>query len=141
MSKPSPNSPLYRLIEAGQLAHKALTVPLVERGLEPGDDALLFVLADKHGATEDDLAAQMGVGIEALQARLERLIGRDLLVRQAVGPDLAPGIALTQRGERMRAFLLDNWRTLEEALFGEQKKKHRKRMAEALKRITELLRL
>jgi hypothetical protein len=51
MSKPSASSTLYRLIEAGQLAHQALLVPLVERGLEAGDDAVLFILAERHGAT------------------------------------------------------------------------------------------
>jgi DNA-binding MarR family transcriptional regulator len=97
MSQPSRNSTLYRLIEAGQLAHKALMVPLIERGLEPGDDALLFVLADRRGATEAVLAEQTGVDITSLNIRIERLIDRGLLVRQAVGPDLAAGVALTDR--------------------------------------------
>ena len=51
MSRPSATSTLYRLIEAGQLAHKALLVPLVERGLQAGDDAVLFVLGARNGAT------------------------------------------------------------------------------------------
>jgi DNA-binding MarR family transcriptional regulator len=141
MSQPSRNSTLYRLIEAGQLAHKALMVPLIERGLEPGDDALLFVLADRRGATEAVLAEQTGVDITSLNVRIERLIGRDLLVRQAVGPDLAAGVALTDRGERMRAFLLDNWTSLEEALFGELKKKQKRKFSAILRRFTDLLSL
>jgi DNA-binding MarR family transcriptional regulator len=141
MSKPSRDSTLYRLIQAGQLAHKALMVPLLERGLEPGDDALLFVLAARKGATEENLAEQTGVSLDALNARIERLIERDLLVRQAVGPELAAGVALTERGERMRKFLLDNWNNLEEALFGELKKKQKKRIGDVLKRFTDLLQL
>ncbi len=66
MSKPSASSTLYRLIEAGQLAHQALLVPLVERGLEAGDDAMLFVLSSKRGATEDELAAELGMPREAV---------------------------------------------------------------------------
>jgi DNA-binding MarR family transcriptional regulator len=141
MSKPSRHSTLYRLIQAGQLAHKALMEPLIERGLEPGDDALLFVLAARKGATEEVLAEQTGVSLAALNIRIERLIERDLLVRQAVGPELSAGVALTERGERMRQFLLDNWKNLEEALFGELKKKQKKQMGEVLKRFTDLLQL
>jgi DNA-binding MarR family transcriptional regulator len=141
MSKPSRHSTLYRLIQAGQLAHKALMEPLIERGLEPGDDALLFVLAARKGATEEVLAEQTGVSLAALNTRIERLIERDLLVRQAVGPELSAGVALTERGERMRQFLLDNWKNLEEALFGELKKKQKKQMGAVLKRFIDLLQL
>jgi DNA-binding MarR family transcriptional regulator len=141
MSKPSASSTLYRLIEAGQLAHKALLVPLLERGLEPGDDAVLFVLAARQGATESMLAAELELSAEATAARVERLIERDLVVRRAVGPDLLPGLALTERGERIRSLLADNWAELENALFGELKKKKRAWLAETLDRFVELLRL
>ena len=141
MSKPSASSTLYRLIEAGQLAHQALLVPLVERGLEPGDDAVLFVLSAKRGATESQLAEELGLSREAVDIRLVRLAERDLISRRAIGPDLAPGLALTERGERIRSLLADNWTELENALFGELKKKKRTWLGEALGRFVELLRL
>ena len=141
MSKPSASSTLYRLIEAGQLARQRLTVPLLERGLEPGDDAVLFELGIRRGATEAELAAALELAPDAASARLERLIGRDLVVRRAVGPELAPGIALTERGERIRALLADNWTELENALFGELKKKKREQLGEVLARFVDLLRL
>jgi DNA-binding MarR family transcriptional regulator len=141
MSKPSASSTLYRLIEAGQLAHQALLVPLVERGLEAGDDAVLFVLAQRHGATDAVLAAELGTSPDAVTARINRLIERDLVVRRAIGPELAPGLALTDRGERIRALLADNWAELENALLGELKKKKRKWLAETLDRFVDLLRL
>jgi DNA-binding MarR family transcriptional regulator len=141
MSKPNASSTLYRLIEAGQLAHQALLVPLVERGLEAGDDAMLFVLAERHGATETVLAAELGIEADAANLRVERLIERDLVARRAVGPDLAPGLALTERGERIRQLLADNWVELENALFGEFKKKRRKWLGDALTRFVDLLRL
>ena len=140
MSRPSPRSTLYRLIEAGQLAHKALLLPLLERGLEPGDDAILFELG-RSGTTEAALAAQFGVAEDALADRLTRLIERELVTRQAVGPELAPGVALTERGVRIRNGLADHWAQLEEALMGELKPKHRKRLGDHLKRFVELLSL
>jgi DNA-binding MarR family transcriptional regulator len=140
MSRPSPRSTLYRLIEAGQLAHKALLLPLLERGLEPGDDAILFELG-RSGTTEAALAAQFGVAEDALADRLARLIERELVTRQAVGPELAPGVALTERGVRIRNGLADHWAQLEEALMGELKPKHRKRLGDHLKRFVELLSL
>ena len=140
MSRPSPRSTLYRLIEAGQLAHKALLLPLLERGLEPGDDAILFELG-RSGTTEAALAAQFGVAEDALTDRLTRLIERELVTRQAVGPELAPGVALTERGVRIRNGLADHWAQLEEALMGELKPKHRKRLGDHLKRFVELLSL
>lgn len=140
MSKPSPRSALYRLIEAGQLAHQALLVPVLEKGLEPGDDAVLFVLG-RSGTTETDLARELGLPMDMLAVRLERLAERDLITRQAVGPLLEPGLTLTDRGTRIRNSLADHWAQLEEALLGELKPKHRKRFAEALGRFVDLLRL
>jgi DNA-binding MarR family transcriptional regulator len=118
MSKPKARSTLYRLIEAGQLTHKALLVPLIERGLEPGDDAVLFILHNQLGATEADLAGELGIADDALRTRIERLIERDLIARKAIGPDLGPGLALTELG-----------------------KKDRKALAKTLERFVELLRL
>jgi DNA-binding MarR family transcriptional regulator len=140
MSRPSSRSTLYRLIEAGQLAHKALLLPLVERGLEPGDDAILFELG-RSGTTEAELAAELGLSEVALITRLSRLLDRDLVARQAVGPELAPGVALTERGVRIRNGLVDHWTQLEEALMGELKPKQRKKLGDRLKRFVELLRL
>lgn len=139
MSRPSPRSALYRLIEAGQLAHKALIVPVIEKGLEPGDDAILFVLG-RSGMTEADLADELGLAPDMLSGRLDRLADRDLVTRQAVGPELEPGLALTERGVRVRNALADHWAQVEEALMGELKPKHRKKFAEALGRFVELLR-
>jgi DNA-binding MarR family transcriptional regulator len=140
MSRPSSRSTLYRLIEAGQLAHKALLLPLMERGLEPGDDAVLFELG-RSGTTEAELAAELGLSEVALTTRLSRLLDRELVARQAVGPELAPGIALTERGVRIRNGLVDHWTQLEEALMGELKPKQRKKLGDRLKRFVELLRL
>ena len=138
MSKPSASSTLYRLIEAGQLAHKALLVPVLERGLEPGDDAVLFVLAERRGATEAMIAAELDLGSEATAIRVARLIERDLIARRAIGPELAPGLALTERGERIRMLLVENWNELENALFGELKRKKQKWLAATLQRFVDL---
>lgn len=138
MSKPSPSSALYRLIAAGQLAHKALLIPLKERGLEPGDDAVLFELG-RAATTDQALADGLGVPLDALSPRLTRLIERDLIDRRAVGPELIPGVALTDRGVRIRNSLADHWSQLEEALLGELKPKQRKRFGQILKRFTDLL--
>lgn len=138
MSKPSPSSVLYRLIAAGQMAHKALLVPLKERGLEPGDDAILFELG-RSGTTEEALAGELGLSSDMLAPRLARLAERGLIDRRAVGPELVPGIALTERGIRIRNTLADHWAQLEEALLGELKPKHRKRFGQILRRFTDLL--
>jgi DNA-binding MarR family transcriptional regulator len=141
MSEPAARSTLYRLIEAGQLARKALLVPLLDRGLEPGDDAVIFVLHAELGANEDRLSEQLGLGRDVLDPRIARLIERDIIARQAVGPHLAPGLALTERGERVREVLAANWAQLEEALFADLSDKKRKGLGKALKRFVELLRL
>lgn len=140
MARPSSRSTLYRLIEAGQLAHQALLQPLLERGLEPGDDAILFELG-RAGTTEMELAAELGLTEVSLSTRLSRLLDRGLVARQAVGPELAAGVALTERGARIRNGLADHWAQLEEALMGELKPKQRKKLGERLKRFVDLLRL
>jgi DNA-binding MarR family transcriptional regulator len=139
MSRPSSRSALYRLIEAGQLAHQALLVPVVEKGLDPGDDAILFVLG-RSGTTEVELGGELGLSPDMLASRLDRLASRDFITRQAVGPELQPGLALTERGVRTRNALAEHWAQLEEALMGDLKPKHRKRFGEALGRFVDLLR-
>lgn len=140
MSKPSSNSALYQLIAAGQLAHKALLVPLKERGLEQGDDAILFELG-RSGTTEQALADELGLPLDMLNPRLTRLMERDLIDRRAVGPELLPGVALTERGIRIRNSLADHWAQLEEALMGELKPKKRKKFGQILRRFTDLLQI
>ena len=140
MSKPSSRSMLYRLIEAGQLAHRALLVPLRERGLEPGDDAVLFELG-RSGTTQSALAAELGLPEDMLVDRLDRLIERGLVIHQAVGSQLLPGVALTDRGVRIRNSLAEHWAQLEEALLGELRPRKRKKLGEQLKRFVDLLSL
>jgi DNA-binding MarR family transcriptional regulator len=140
MSRPSPRSTLYRLIQAGQLAHHAVLAPLRDRGLEPGDDAVLFELG-RHGLTREQLANALGIPAEAITPRIDRLVERELVVHRAVGAELLPGVALTERGIRIRNALAEHWEQLEEALMGELKPKQRKTMAERLGRFVELLSL
>jgi DNA-binding MarR family transcriptional regulator len=59
----------------------------------------------------------------------------------AVGPELAPGLALTERGERLRDHLAGNWEELEAALLGDLSPKKRKKLRKTLGRFVELLRL
>ena len=141
MSKPKARSTLYRLIEAGQLARKALLVPLLDRNLEPGDDAIIFALRSRLGATEATLADELELEPAVLEPRLARLAERDVITRQAVGPDLVTGLALTERGERICEVLSANWEQLEAALFDELDEKKRKSLDKALRRFVELLRL
>ena len=115
-------------------------MPVLEKGLEPGDDAVLFVLG-RSGTKEADLASELGLPLDALAIRIQRLAERDLVTRQAVGPLLEPGLALTDRGTRIRNSLADHWAQLEEALLGELKPKQRKRFTGALGRFVDLLRL
>lgn len=141
MPKPRATSTLYRLIEAGQLTRRALLVPLLERGLEPGDDALLFTLHDEAGGTLEALAAATGLDPEALTGRLARLIERGLVEARAIGAELAPGYGLTGSGERLRKLLAESWDELENALLEDLSPRQRKALKKALGRLTELLSL
>ena len=124
MTKPD-RTTLLALIEAGQHAHRLLLRPLIERGLEPGDDALLLLLGD-GAATRSDLENGTGVAIEDLQPRIERLVTREFIVRTAAG------LALTERGARVHERLLEVWTDTELALTSGLKKKQRNRLARLL---------
>jgi DNA-binding MarR family transcriptional regulator len=114
-------------------------VPVVERGLEPGDDAVLFVLG-RSGISEAELASELAQTDGQLETRIARLLERDLVRRQAVGPELTPGLALTERGLRIRNALAEHWNELEEALLGDMKKRKRQALGDALQRFIDLLR-
>lgn len=137
---PRPRATLYRLIEAGQRAHRVLVAPLRERGLEPGDDAVLFLLGEANGMHEQELAEAAGIESGALAPHLERLVARELVCRRAIGPDLLSGLALTERGERIRVTLAGTWSALDAALLGALDRRERRRFDRALKRILALLR-
>lgn len=128
MAGPGTRSVLYRLIEAGQVARRTLLAPLQERGLEAGDDALLFLLREHPGVAEADVAAAVGIETQALRERLDRLVRRDLI---AVGD---AGMGLTERGERVRAHLAAYWDEVEDALCGDLDAKQRRKMRKALGR-------
>ncbi len=141
MGKPKARSILYRLIEAGLLTRRALLVPLTERGLEAGDDAVLLLLHDRLGASDVDLENALTLEHGALTARIDRLVAHDLVERRAIGPTLTPGLALTERGERVREVLSGNWSNLEDALLEDLPKKQRRRLRKTLGRFIQLLKL
>lgn len=126
---------LLALIEAGQRAHRVLLRPLIERGLEAGDDAVLLLLLVDGVVSEAHLEDGTGLTIEALQPRLDRLAGRDVVVR------IAAGYALTERGARLRQQLLAVWSETDQALTGGLKEKHRRRLEQVLAAFGDRLRL
>jgi DNA-binding MarR family transcriptional regulator len=139
MGKPRLRSVLYRLIEAGQLARHALLVPLEDRKLEAGDDAVLFLLRNRQGATETDIGGALATSRDALAPRLRRLHHRGLIEPRAIGSALAPGFGLTREGELLRRSLEENWDRLEDALIGELSRKRRKSLRGMLERFVALL--
>lgn len=134
MSKPVVASTLYHLIEAGLLARQAVLAPLVERGLQAGDDAVLFAL-EAEPRDRLGLVVSLGGETNALDQRLDRLIGRGLVAPHAIGPELVPGLALTERGVRTRAQIERHWRRLEAELLAGIEGKRRRRFGRVLKRI------
>jgi DNA-binding MarR family transcriptional regulator len=132
-------SPLYRLIAAGQLAHRAMLAPALDRGLAAGDETLLYLLATMQSPTAAELAGLTGLSAEALKARLGGLIDRELVVLRATGPDMLPNLRLTARGARLEALLADRWIDLEGALLGELGPRQRKTLGKRLARIINLL--
>jgi DNA-binding MarR family transcriptional regulator len=128
MAGPGTRSVLYRLIEAGQVARRVLLAPLQERGLEAGDDALLFLLHEHRGVADTDIAAAVGLEVQALRERLDRLVRRDLIAVQDAGMEL------TDRGERVRAHLAAYWDEVEDALCGDLTPKQRRTLRRALGR-------
>ena len=72
---------------------------------------------------------------------LEDYLGVRLMNRTTRKLSLTEGLALTERGARIREVLAANWEQLEEALFADLDTKKRKGLTKALKRFVELLRL
>lgn len=136
--KPSAST-LYKLIHAGHLARQALLAPLMARGLEAGDDAILLVLEPEEGMSRDTLIAETGLGPDRLDERLARLEDKGLLLRMAVGPEMVPGARLSQQGRTIRQAIEDHWTVLEQALSEDLGEKHSKQFRKRLKRIITLL--
>lgn len=139
MSKSPTASTLSRLIEAGHLARQALLAPLLARGLEPGDDAVLLGLTDAGGAPLAALSEFTGLDAENLDPILRGLEDRGMLLRLAVGPEMEPGARLSQQGHLTRQAIEEHWRHLEAALGQDLGEKRHKHLRKGLRRIIELL--
>ncbi|HQZ14133.1 MAG TPA: MarR family winged helix-turn-helix transcriptional regulator [Devosia sp.] len=135
MGKPRASSALYRLIEAGQLTRRALLVPLLEHGLEAGDDAVLLLLMELRQATESELSEALGMDAAAVGARVNRLLGRGFVER---GP-AAPALTLTLCGGQLCAALAESWAALEAALLEGLGKAERKSLRKRLGRFVRSL--
>jgi DNA-binding MarR family transcriptional regulator len=137
-SRPRDRSPLYRLIAAGQLAHRAVLAPALARGLAPGEDALLYLLA-AGPMTETALVQETGLSLERLREHIARLAAREHVVRKALGADMQPHLTLTPQGARLAALLGDHWDEVERALLAELKPRQRKILDRRLSRLLALL--
>ena len=133
------NSTLLWLIEAGHLTRHALVAPLTERGLEVGDDAVLFALTDAAGILDTQLCEVTGIEHDALITRLDRLAAHDIVERAAIGSTRRPGTRLTEKGVALRNGLAADWYTLEERLVGDLKPRRRKALKKALKMLLDRL--
>lgn len=124
---------LLRLVEAGQLTRHALLAPLVERGLEPGDDVLLGAVAGQPGLGTTDLAAALALSADQVGVRLERLVARDLVVLTEAG------VALTERGARLCDAIALASAEIEAQLFAGIGDKHRKSLDRSLRTLLDTL--
>lgn len=139
MPKNPTKTATYQMIEAGQLARAALVRPLVELGLEAGDDALIFALERETTLADTELAAITGLPPAQLLPRLDRLIRLDLITRADAVETGPSGSRLTEKGADLRDKLMRNWQELDKALLGELKPKHQKRIKKILGRFVGLL--
>ena len=129
MHKEKLRSTLLRLIEVGQIARAALLVPLVERGLEPGDEVLLATLA-----AEPDLPLEALAGPDGGDGRIARLKTRDLL-------EIDAGLLrLTERGRRVYDALEKSWAELETGLLADLDHKRLKALRKSLRAVDDALR-
>jgi DNA-binding MarR family transcriptional regulator len=128
MSKPLHRTLLYRLIAAGYLAHAAVLAPVRERGLAPGDDALLLTIGP-DGCGETELADALGLSSAQLRERLGPLQARGLV-------DVQPALLrLTDRGCRIAEALTGHWRRTEAQVLADLDPAARKALKRALRQI------
>ncbi len=139
MSRDITNSALFRLIEAGHLARRALQAPLADAGLQAGDDAILFLLKRKKLISEQTLCQKTGLSPEQLYPRMERLLKLSLVCRPKFKADGFSLSRLSKKGCSVRNDLFDRWRELDGALMGELKPKQRRKLKKNLERFVELL--
>lgn len=141
MPKPAAKTTLYNLIDAGHLARHAMLRPLLEHGLEPGDDAILFALSDPEGITKNDLCQLTGLKSGLLDMRLDRLSDAGVLELINMGEQNLSGARLSEKGVNILDILSANWQQLDGALLGELGKKDRKKLRKILRRFIKLLNL
>lgn len=120
---------LYRLIVAGQRARAALLAPLLDRDLRAGDDAIVLLLGEGT-MTQEDIASGIGVPAATVGPGLQRLTERGFVV----DAEDSPGHALTPRGERLHAALMESWEREDQKLTGGLRRKHRRGFRKVLRR-------
>ena len=101
--------------------------------------AVLGPLLFPDAMRQDILSALLAPGQDGHLLGTDEL-GRDLLLRLAVGPEMEPGARLSQQGHAMRQSIEDHWAHLEQTLADDLGDKRHKHLRKALKRIIEVLR-
>lgn len=140
MPKASAQSALLRLIEVGQRARQVLARPLIERGLLPGDEAILLALKARLGASERSLAETLETHPSDIALRVERLRLSGYVLRNPLGEPALAGLSLTEAGERLVTLIEHYWASVEEALVAPLSERDRKRFNRVLKQFGQQLR-
>ena len=137
MQKTIEKTTIYNLINAGHLARQAMSMPLQSHALIPGDDAILFALANSKGESEKALSQLTSLDKNALDSRLARLEALQIIERNETDAT----IKLSDKGNEISNLLVANWQQLDDALIGELSKKQSKKLKKILNRFIKLLSL
>ncbi|GAA1760219.1 MULTISPECIES: MarR family transcriptional regulator [Streptomonospora] len=122
------------LNKMGKLYREVKSRKLAELGLHPGQDVLLWLLAQEEGGmTVSQLAARLGIEPPTATRTLARLEKRELFRREPVPADRRQvRVVLTQEARRLVPRIEAVWDELAEEALGGLTRERREAVVEAL---------
>lgn len=114
----------------------ALSAELSERGLYPGQDAVLLAIAENDGISLRDLAQRLSVRPPTITKTMTRLAAQDIVERRVSATDARQSfVHLTQKGHGLVSEVRRSQKAIESQALRGMPAKDRKRLRKLLARV------
>jgi DNA-binding MarR family transcriptional regulator len=128
----------YQLMQLGAIARQEALVPLHAQGLQVGDDAVLFWLADQSRLTLEEMRQGLNLPPEQFNALIDRLDRAQILESQTDEADGALHIFLSAKGLELLQTIHKNFKSLDAELTNALSTHKAKKLKKLLSKINNL---
>ncbi|MCF4099570.1 MarR family winged helix-turn-helix transcriptional regulator [Maritalea mediterranea] len=128
----------YQLMQLGAIARQESLAPLRDKGLQIGDDAVLFWLADRSRVTLEEMREGLNLPPEQFNALIDRLDGTQMLESQTDEIDGTIHLFLSVTGLELLSQIHSRLKALDKDFTAELSDHKAKKLKKLLAKINDL---